>query len=205
MNRTRYLFNLGSLDPGEADLQRADMAIRKRNLLCSMHTDLFLASPDVKKRDDFGHYDKKRKTTATRRVRFTTTEDSVQLLDTIDSSELDQTWYNDADYARFKMEGRDTIIALSEAMGNHELLDHNQHCLRGFEDYTSTNRLELKRQRQRACEQSVLNNYRLQRQLGVKNLDSLRMISLIYSKSSKYLALKRGNLHAAIIDDNNVL
>jgi hypothetical protein len=190
------------LDPSEADAQGADMAIQKRKLPYYMHTDLFMTS-DVEKRDDVGHDNKKRKTTAsTRRVRFAATEDSVQLLDTTES-ELKQTWYNDADYNRFKTEGRGTITALSETKGNIELLDPNQYCLRGFEEHTSVNRLRLKRRRQRACIESVLNNYYLQRKLGVKDQNSLMISSQMYSTNSIQLALARGTLHRII--DNTIL
>lgn len=193
------------LDPSEADVtahQGANnLVFRKRKLPYCMHADPFM-TPDVEERDYFCHdkqNKKRRKTTgSTRRVRFATT-DSVQLLDTAESA-LKQTWYDDADYNRFKMEGRDTITALSETMGNFELLDPNQYCLRGFEDHTSLNRLLLKKQRQRVCVQSILNNYHLQRQLGIKDQNSVMMISEMCSKGSRNLALERGTLHA-IIDD----
>jgi hypothetical protein len=206
MPRARYLFNsnvdkMCLLDPSEADAQGADMAIRKRKLPYCMPTNLFMTS-DVEERDDFGHDNKKRKTTASKRLRFAAT-DSVQLLDTTKSSELKQTWYDDVDYDRFKMEGKDTIIALSEPMGKFELLDPNQYCLRGFEDHTTLDRRLLKRQRQQSCVRSVLNNCSLQRQLGIKDLNSLMIISQIHSKNSRKLALERGNLHAII--DNTIL
>jgi hypothetical protein len=195
MTRTRYLFNasgrdkMSLLDPSATDAQGTDMAIRKRKLLRSMHVDLFLTN-------------KKRKTTASKRVRFATT-DSVQLIDTTES-EPKQTWYDNVDYDRFQKEGRNTITALSKTKGNHKILDHNKYCLRGFEDHISLKHLELKRQRLRSCTKSVLNNSRLQRQLGVKNDNSLMMISQIYSKSSLSLALERGTLHASI-DENTLL
>jgi hypothetical protein len=187
MTRTRYLSNSGGdrmrlLDPSEADVHGADMEIRKRKLLRRIHADLFLAN-------------KKRRITASKRVRFATT-DSVQVITT--ESLKQQTWYSEADYDRFQKEGMNTIKALSRTMGNYKLLDHNQYCLRGFEDHISLKHLQLKKQRLRSCIRSVLNNSRLQRQLGVKNDNSLMMISQIYSKSSLNLALERGTLHASI-------
>ena len=128
-----------------------------------------------------------------RSVRFS--ENVIVIARDVTQSELRKTWYEEVEYERFREDGRSTISAFSKARGNIEWFNPDKFCIRGFENHISRQQTALRKQRQQRIIQLILNQQSLQRMMGINDQNSLKVISMLFSKESRDRALFRGLSH----------
>jgi hypothetical protein len=117
----------------------------------------------------------------------------IKTIDT-ELGEAPQLWYSLKDYNQINRKNQYEIRALKKAVVNETALDEQEYCVRGLE-----HKLSIQAQLQRQINtfsviQSVLDEQRRQRELGVKDPTRLAFKSKRQSQESCELALERAKL-----------
>lgn len=105
-------------------------------------------------------------------------------------------WYQPADFASFKEERLDTVRALKYAHGDLSCLDPSIYCLRGLEQKIFTTLGREQRSQQLAIIRAVLRAQQKQRKSGVKDPETIKSLSMVFSKLSRDRAVEMAELDA---------
>jgi hypothetical protein len=138
------------------------------------------------------HVAKRRKTKKS--VQFGATTQGLSWY--VTEEDAQRAWYCDAEYDSFKDECREVLMNVDAVKGDLAKVDGNKYCLRGLEDQIAPRVYYLRRKRKKSLIQMVLRQQDLHRQMGISNPQKLHTICEMYSKHSKYWALKLATLDA---------
>jgi hypothetical protein len=136
----------------------------------------------------------KKRRTIKNRVRFS--ETTMLILGQRERKEIRHTWYRKIDLDLFRSEVRKTVVDFSRASGQITLLQPEEYCLRGLEHYASAYIMSLHKDKKRSHSQLILNQQELQRHSHDPN--SLKIISMISSRSAREFSLRLGALYASL-------
>lgn len=94
------------------------------------------------------------------------------------------TWYQRHELASFKQDSKTAIYALHAVRGDYSQLDQNdsQQCLRGLEYVLTPTAAYEQRKTRKERIAAVLYQQRVQKEMGLRNPEFLRMISCLMSE-----------------------
>ena len=135
---------------------------------------------------------------ARKRVQFTTTdENQVYYVDY--TTTASKTWYNRNEYAKFKSDLKDTIIALYRSGGQLHTLDRDQYTVLGLErSLTHSQITERKKLYTLYVQTMIVLQQQLQLEYGGNDPNQLGHISTMYTHSSVRRAQIRGMINHEI-------
>ncbi|CAB9499431.1 expressed unknown protein [Seminavis robusta] len=113
---------------------------------------------------------------------------------TLDASLKSSIWYSKADYVSFKAAIRRDVTHMAMLCHRDSLrkLDFNEHSVVGIEKYCCSSQEQIKaRSIQKQLVQAVLDQQTLQKTLNLKDEETMRMISLVYTHQGIQQALLR--------------
>ena len=105
------------------------------------------------------------------------------------------SWYDIKDYEDFKRDRAATVRAFRKADCNLAALDKNQ-SLRGLEMYATDTVMKFRATGIKTTIRGVLQQQRVQRQLGQKDDGTLGMISMFYSEKATNFASSMAKIDA---------
>lgn len=116
------------------------------------------------------------------------------------------SWYQNEDYRNFLRDRRRTAKALREVHGDASCLDKSRYCLRGLEgslsgqdDHRLLSYGRERRSQQTSIIRMVLEAQHEQRQMGIQNDDTIRVLYMMLSKVSRDRAMEVAALDAAAV------
>ncbi len=115
-------------------------------------------------------------------------------------------WYQREDLLSFRQERLRTMKALQTAGGETSCLDPDKYCVRGLEDSFVVSTSSYARERR--CQQTniirmVLEAQSEQRQMGVRDPESIKRLSMILSKVSRDRAVEIAKVDASNNTDDS--
>lgn len=129
-------------------------------------------------------------------VRFSDPQVKTIDIDYLDEQANNLLWYSNRDLNQIDRKNRFVIRALKKARGNVAAIEKggDEYCIRGLEHKLSI-RAQIERQTNTVCViQSVLDEQKRQRDLGVKDPNRIQSQSLRASQKASTLAVERAKL-----------
>jgi hypothetical protein len=106
------------------------------------------------------------------------------------------SWYQREDFVSFYKERLQTVRALKKAQGDITCLDPSEYCLRGLEEKISTRYGRERRLKQIKIIRMVLEVQAEHREMGVRNPEGIKSLSMLVSKMSRDHAVEIAELDA---------
>jgi hypothetical protein len=133
---------------------------------------------------------KKRRIIA-KHVHFSEEASHTEHLSRRTDEDMRNAWYQACDQYRFRVDAGATLLALSKVNGDFAMLDPQVYTLRGFKIRTTP-------KKRRVHVQTIINQYRVQRELGRMDPLSIELNSVTSSREDRNDALKRGVQYASL-------
>lgn len=126
--------------------------------------------------------------------------ESLQVIPTppcaYDSSLTPWRWYRRQDYAAFKATIKQDVMHMALLCHSDSLrqLDFSEHSVVGIEKYCRAGQEQISARRaQKQLVQAVLDQQALQKTLNLKDAETMRLTSLVYTQHGTLLAMQRAN------------